>query len=106
MPTTPKNWDGTAKPLDQSADMRYWSICTGSAPPTGMTVDCVHDENMTGLLDPQGNFNVVVTRAPDRPANATEKCGVVWMEYGNGDGIPGGSKDFGVVINRHTHVNP
>ena len=25
---------------------------------------------------------------------------------GTGDGIPGGSKDFGVVINRHTRVNP
>jgi hypothetical protein len=30
----------------------------------------------------------------------------VWMEYGNGDGIPGGSQDFGALINRHTLVAP
>ena len=28
------------------------------------------------------------------------------MEYGTGDGIPGGSPDFGAVINRNTFVNP
>jgi hypothetical protein len=49
---------------------------------------------------------VVVTRGPDRPTNATDKCGVAWMEWGNGDGIPGGSQQYGAIINRHTHVNP
>ena len=27
------------------------------------------------------------------------------MEWGNGDGIPGGSSSYGSIINRHTHVN-
>ncbi len=106
MPRTPRTWRGDATPLDQGADMRYWSLCTTTAPPVGNTVDCVHDENLQGLVDAGGHFNVVVSLAPDRPANATEKCGVAWMEYGNGDGIPGGSADFGAVINRHTLVNP
>jgi hypothetical protein len=86
--------------------MRYWSLCTSTAPPVGNTVDCVTDENVRPILDPRGNYSVVVSRAIDRPANAIEKCGVTWMEYGNGDGVPGGSKDFGAVINRHTLVNP
>jgi len=69
-------------------------------------VDCVTDENVRPTIDKEGNFNVVVSRATDRPTNANERCGVTWMEYGNGEGISGGSKDFGAVINRHTHVTP
>ena len=106
MPSTPHTWDGNGAPMDQNTDMRYWSLCTSTAPPVGNTVDCVHDENVRSHLDTKGNYNVVVSRAPDRPSNATEDCGVNWMEYGNGDGIPGGSQDFGAIINRHTHVNP
>jgi len=106
MPSTPRTWDGKSAPLDQDVDMRYWSLCTTTAPAAGNTVDCVTDENVGPIVDKQGNFNVIVSRAIDRPVNATEKCGVVWMEYGNGDGIPGGSADYGVVINRHTLVNP
>jgi hypothetical protein len=106
MPSTPRTWDGTSTPADQDADMRYWSLCTTTAPAAGNTVDCVTDENVRPIVDRQGNFNVIVSRATDRPANATEKCGVTWMEYGNGDGIPGGSSDYGAIINRHTLVNP
>jgi hypothetical protein len=106
MPSTPRTWDGDPAPMDQNTDMRYWSLCTSTAPPVGNTVDCVHDENVRSSIDKQGNFNVVISRAIDRPANAIDACGVTWMEYGNGDGIPGGSQDFGAVINRHTQVNP
>lgn len=69
-------------------------------------MDCVSDENVRPVSDAGGNYNVVVSRAPGRPANAKEACGAVWMEHGNGDGIPGGSADDGVVINRRTPVNP
>ena len=106
MPRTPRTWDGDAAPMDANADMRYWSLCTSTAPPVGNTVDCVTDENVRATVDQQGHYSVVVSRVTDRPANAIEKCGVTWMEYGTGDGIPGGSPDFGVVINRHTLVNP
>ncbi len=106
MPITPRTWNGDPSPINQDADMRYWSLCTTTAPPAGNTVDCVYDENVAPLVDRRGYYTVVVSRATDRPANATEKCGVSWMEYGNGDGIPGGSPDFGAIINRHTLVNP
>lgn len=106
MPSVPRTWDGAAKPMDQGADMRYWSMCTVASPPTGQTVDCLFDEAVLPTLDAKGWYTIVVARAPDRPANATEKCGVAWMEYGNGDGIPGGSADFGALVNRHTLVSP
>jgi len=106
MPSTPSTWDGDPAPMRQDVDMRYWSLCTSTAPPIGNTVDCVTDENVRPIIDKQGNFSVVVSRAIDRPSNATEKCGVTWLEFGTGDGIPGGSKDFGALLNRHTLVNP
>jgi hypothetical protein len=106
MPSTPSTWDGDPAPMKQDVDMRYWSLCTSTAPPIGNTVDCVTDENVRPIIDKQGNFSVVVSRATDRPSNATEKCGVTWIEFGTGDGIPGGSKDFGALLNRHTLVNP
>lgn len=106
MPSTPHTWNGDPTPLDHGADMRYWSICTTTAPAVGNSVDCLTDENVQSTLDKDGNFNVVVSRAIDRPSNATEKCGVQWMEYGDGDGIPGGSQNYGALINRHTAVNP
>jgi len=106
MPSTPVTFREPNAPMDPNADMRFWSMCTVMTPSSGNTVDCVHDENVRPHLDKEGFFNVVVSRAADRPANATERCGVVWMEYGNGDGIPGGSVDMGGIINRHTLVNP
>jgi hypothetical protein len=106
LPSTPRTWNGDPTPLDQNTDMRYWSLCTSNAPAAGNIVDCVFDENVQGVLDKDGNYNIVISQAPDRPANATEKCGVSWIEYGNGDGVPGGSKDFVFLLNRHTLVNP
>lgn len=67
-------------------------------------MDCLFDEAVLQTLD-QGKYTVVVTRMPDRPANATEQCGVAWLGWGNGDGIPGGSADYGAIVNRHTHVS-
>jgi hypothetical protein len=106
MPSVPRTWSGDAVPMDHGADMRYWSMCTVASPPTGFTVDCLFDEAVLPTVDDRGEFTVVVSRAPDRPSNATDACGVAWMEWGNGDGLPGGSADFGAIINRHTQVNP
>lgn len=101
LPTTPPTWRGDGGPLAQ-ADMSYWSVCTTMGMAQGMAVDCVYDEMIEPTLDAQRKYVIVVSRAVDRPANASEKCGVVWMEWGNGDGIVGGSPDYGVIINRNT----
>ena len=70
MPRVPKTWSGSSGPLDQNADMRYWSICTTASPQTGLTVDCLFDEAVLPAIDNQGQFTVVISRAPDRPSNA------------------------------------
>lgn len=101
LPTTPKTWHGDGGPLAQ-ADMTYWSVCTAMGMSSGMTVDCVYDEMLEPTLDAQRRYAIVVSRAVDRPSNATEKCGVTWMEWGNGDGIVGGTPDHGLIINRNT----
>ena len=106
MPSTPLTRDGDHKPMDQDADMRYWSLCTMPPPANGAATDCLYDEAVRPTLDSKGYFTVVISRAPDRPSNANVKCGVEWMEYGNGDGLVGGSSAFGTVGNRHTLVNP
>jgi hypothetical protein len=104
LPTTPKTWAGQIENMP-SADMRYLSICTGTALSTAMTPDCIYDEQLAATADNTGRFAVVISRQEDRPKNATEACGVAWIDMGNGDGVVGGSPDYGVVINRHTLVN-
>lgn len=104
-PATPATWDGAGEPLKQ-ADLTYWSVCTTMGMSTGMAVDCVYDEIISKALDDRRFFTIVISREVDRPANATEQCGVTWMEWGNGDGIVGGTPDHGLVINRHTEPAP
>ena len=106
MPQTPATWHGERDNHNASADMRYMSICATGAPSSGMTADCAYDEQLRPTLDAQGRFYVVLSRAEDRPKNATAACGVMWLDIGNGDGLLGGSTEFAAVINRHTIVNP
>ena len=73
MPSTPRTWDGDPAPMNQDADMRYWSLCTSTAPPIGNTVDCVTDENVRPIVDKQGNYSVVVSRATERPVQCHRK---------------------------------
>jgi len=106
MPQTPTTWHGERFNRNASADMRYMSICATGAPSSGMTADCAYDEQLRPTLDAKGRFYVALSRAEDRPANATAACGVMWLDIGNGDGLLGGSTEFAAVINRHTIVNP
>jgi hypothetical protein len=105
LPTTPRTWDQPNQPMSDASEMRYWSLCTSAFPVTGQTTDCVHDENLRTLLDSQGQYTVVVSRLNERPNNATERCGVQWLEWGHGDGVPGGSRSYGALINRYTLVD-
>lgn len=77
LPTTPKTfaWEATAAPPGQ---LRYWSICTASR--TTQTYGCVNDEN--AAVDKNGYVTVVISTAPDRPADATAACGVSWLPWG------------------------
>lgn len=103
MPVTPRTWAGATENTP-NADMGYMSLCTTGAPAAGTTVDCLYDEQIAQSVDESGRFAVVISQGRDRPTNATAKCGVQWMEFGNGDGFPSGSPNFAALINRHTQV--
>ena len=46
---------------------------------------CLFDEEVS--TDRAGYYTIVVSLPQDRPRNATEKCGVAWMDWGTaGDG--------------------
>jgi hypothetical protein len=105
MPTTPKTWHGETDNMP-NADMRFMSVCTATSLPSGMTPDCIYDEQLARTVDASGRYALVISRLEDRPQNATEACGVAWIEYGNGDGMPSGSTAYSAVINRNTEVNP
>lgn len=106
LPRTPQTWHGGKSNDSKSVDMRYTSFCANGAPPSGLSVDCLYDEQLLPTLDPAGHFYIVMSRPEDRPANARGECGVAWLNYGNGDGLAGGSPEFASVINRQTIVNP
>ncbi len=106
MPHTPKTWHGDIA-NDSDYDMRYMSICTAGGLSSGTTPDCIYDEQLLSTIDPAtGRYDVVISREGDRPGNATEACGVAWLDAGNGDNVYGGSPDYMSVINRHTEVKP
>lgn len=70
--------------------VRYWSLCNYGAianpPLLPVNSDCLFDEEVP--TDADGFYNIVVSLPEDRPANATEQCGVAWMDWGTaGDGL-------------------
>ena len=105
LPVTPLTYHSDGSPARKS-DMLYWSMCTNMGLATGMNIDCLYDEELEPLLDANRHYTIVTTRAADRPSNATDSCGVAWMEFGNGDGVEGGSPDTMLLVNRVTRVDP
>ena len=80
MPDIPETLEG--EQICEAAPLRYWSMCTGSVLPTGVTdtVGCVHDEQVP--RGPRGRFTIAVSTPEHRPANARRACGVAWMPWG------------------------
>lgn len=105
LPATPRTLAG-AKRMPRH-DLRYWSLCTGAAPPSGAAYDCVFDEQVA-LRD--GRYTIVASRPEDRPANARPECGVTWLDFGDGEAIPGptgpGRPDMAVLYMRFMKPNP
>jgi hypothetical protein len=82
-PTTPKTVNGDAKM--GGGDLRYWSYCSNQGFANTRVNACVHDENVP--VGPDGYYTLVVSRAADRPRNATAQCGVAWLPMADdGDG--------------------
>lgn len=84
MPRTPRTFGGDPV-MDGDVDMRYWSLCTMTALPMGRTGACVFDEQVPVVASRR--YTVVVGAPQDRPPNATEACGVAWLNWSpDGDG--------------------
>lgn len=77
LPVTPRTLHRQPR-MTADVDMRYWSLCTNESMATTRVEDCVYDEDV--ITDDEGWYTIVISRAEDRPANATTRCGVNWVE--------------------------
>jgi hypothetical protein len=80
VPEVPATYDGERR--FTAGQLRYWSLCSVSMQPYGVsdTIGCVNDATLTA--DRDGWFTVVVSTPHDRPANARAACGVTWLPFG------------------------
>jgi hypothetical protein len=83
--------------------LRFWSLCTGESRVTVRTPDCLADRQV--LRRSGRNYTIVVSKRADRPATARRRCGVAWLDWGEGgDGV--GDPDYGLLIMRNMLVSP
>ena len=80
LPVVPRTHQGQR--TFHEGQIRYWSLCSASVQPYGVTdtIGCVHDEQVR--TDRRGRFTIVVSTPELRPANARPACGVTWMPWG------------------------
>lgn len=80
LPRVPATYDGERRM--GHGQLRYWSLCTVSMQPYGVTdtIGCTNDALLT--TDRKRWFTVVVSTPQDRPANARKGCGVTWLPFG------------------------
>jgi hypothetical protein len=100
MPTHPDTYN--RQKINDSADkqVRFWSMCAyGSyANPPLLPVNsaCLFDERVPTTA--AGYYTIVVSLPQDRPRNATDQCGVAWMNWGTaGDGQGRKTLDYLVI---------
>lgn len=95
-PTTPRTFNGDARMGD--GELRYWSWCSNQGFANTRVNDCVYDEQVP--VGPDGFYTLVLSRATDRPRNATRECGVAWLPMAeDGDGAV--DDDMTVLQLRH-----
>lgn len=96
LPRTPQTESGSGRM--PGGQLRFWSLCSGESRVTTRTPDCLSDRQM--LRRSGHRYTVVVSTRADRPANATARCGVAWLDWGDrGDGA--GDPNYGVLIMRN-----
>ncbi|MEA3412880.1 MAG: hypothetical protein U9R74_15275, partial [Pseudomonadota bacterium] len=104
MPTFPDTYTGAETMGD--GQVKYWSVVTAASVPSGELWDGVYD--MQVPLDEDGYYTIVVSRPEDRPENATRENGVVWIDWGPGEGLddPRDRKDWGMLLMRFMVCHP
>lgn len=101
LPRTPAR--GADAAFGGEYDLRYWSLCTNEGLATTRYADCVYDSQV--MIDHERNYTIVVSKAANRPDNATLECGVTWLDWGeHGDGA--GHGELGILIIRNMLPNP
>lgn len=108
IPTTPKTYENN--PFADKYDARYWSMCSNELITTA-TNYCIYDEQIK-KTDSAGFYTIISSLPEDRPANATEECGVYFLPLsprGSGytaeDGKAVGHSDLGIFIMRNLLPN-
>jgi hypothetical protein len=96
LPTTPKTFNRQKRM--GKGQLRYWSVCQNESRVTTRAIDCIADREVP--LRGDRHFTIVVTRKEDRPANATRRCGVGWVDWGE-RGDAAGRPDYGAVVIRN-----
>jgi hypothetical protein len=99
-PTTPRTFAGGR--VMEPAQLRYWSLCKYRSLSDTAVDSCLYDEQVPLAAD--GSYTIVMSSAAQRPANATAKCGVAWLDWGQGDGI--GNPAGGFLAFRHMMPAP
>ena len=105
LPTTPATYAGEPR-MQRGTQMRYWSMCNNEGLPSGKTTGpCLADEEVP--ISAQRDYTIVVSLPQDRPKNATDKCGVAWMNWGTtGDGYTRPRSTMMVMRNLTTTAHP
>jgi hypothetical protein len=88
LPTTVPTYSGEPF-FAGGTQLRYWGVCTNeSLVTTKVTVTdgCAYDEQIP--TDKQRHYTIVISTPGDRPDNAVKRCGVKWINWGDGDGAP------------------
>ena len=83
MPTYPKTLPAAKTWNPRKYQVRYWSLCAGSSPVSGLGYDCVYDQQVP--LSKDRRYTLVVGRPGDRPPNARAECGYRWINFGAGE---------------------
>lgn len=96
LPTTPRTYEGQKRM--RKGQLRYWSVCQNESRVTTRAVDCLSDRQVP--LRGDRRYTIVVTRRVDRPSNATRRCGVGWVDWGE-RGDAAGRPDYGALVIRH-----
>jgi hypothetical protein len=105
LPSTPATYAGEAR-MQGGTQLRYWSVCNSEGLPSGKTTGpCLADEEVP--INARRDYTIVVSLPQDRPSNATDKCGVAWMNWGTtGDGYTRPRSTLMIMRNLATTAHP
>ncbi len=105
LPTTPATYAGESR-MQGGTQLRYWSVCNSEGLTSGKTTGpCLADEETP--INAQRDYTIVVSLPQDRPTNATDTCGVAWMNWGTtGDGYTRPRSTLLIMRNLATTAHP